>query len=61
MHIKQGDVGYVNVAFEGDAAAGTGGPIGNAGGGGAIWQWWWIILLLALLIALLLLRRLGLI
>jgi hypothetical protein len=61
MHVKHGKVGYVNVAVEGDAAAGTGGPIGNVGGAGAIWQWWWwiiLLLILLLLIALVLWRRL---
>jgi hypothetical protein len=29
IHIKQGDVGYVNATFEGDASAGTGGPVGG--------------------------------
>lgn len=31
IHIKQGEVGYVNATFEGDVAAGSGGPI-NPGG-----------------------------
>lgn len=63
MHIKQGNVGYVNVTFEGDAAAGTGGPIskgagtGSDGGGGGFPVWGWIILLLILLIILLLIFR----
>jgi hypothetical protein len=57
MRIKQDKVGYVNVVFEGDAAAGTGGPVGKGGGMGGIWSYWWIILLIILLIAFLLMRR----
>jgi hypothetical protein len=60
MHVKHGKVGYVNVAIEGDAAAGTGGPIGNGGPGPNGWPWWWWIalLIILLLLALLIFRRL---
>jgi hypothetical protein len=48
MHVDQDKVGFVNATFEGDVAAGSGGPVGNGTGG--YWQYWWILLLLLLLI-----------
>jgi hypothetical protein len=57
MRIAQDAVGFVNATFEGDAAAGTGGPIHPGGGGRFGHFWWWIALVLLLLLLLVALIR----
>jgi len=57
MAIPQDKVGFVNATFEGDPAAGTGGPVNPGGGGGTgggSHLPWWIILLIILILLLVL-------